>query len=273
MSDNERLPVIKEKEINQNNTPKKEIKTENKTLKSVEDKLNKFINSGNNSPKKVQKISVEDKLNKFINSGNNSPKKVPKELKKIKKDGEEYDFSCSIDEVRTNWRGVEKEDRRKCYVKVLNDRLILYKTGIMIQSDLGSRTIYFSDISSVDFDKSGVFHVTNSIKLIMRGGEFITLIHAGTMEYELINNKWNEFKENQHNTKNSSSEKSQSNADELIKYADLYEKGLITEEEFNTLKQKLIGISNESSVKYCGNCGAEVSSDFKFCTECGSPLN
>jgi len=145
MSDDERLS--EKNEILQSTSSKKVVKTENKALKFV-----------------------EDKLNNFINSGNDSPKKVPQELKKIKKDSEEYDFICSIDEVRTNWRGVEKEDRRRCYVKVLDDRLILDKTGMMIQSDLGSRTIYFSDISSVDFDKSGVFHVTNSIKLIMRGG-------------------------------------------------------------------------------------------------------
>jgi len=67
-------------------------------------------------------------------------------------------------------------------------------------------------------------------------------------------------------------ETSMSNADELLKYAELYEKGLLTEEEFNSLKQKLIGTQVRSSNKYCGNCGAEVSQDSKFCTECGTQI-
>ena len=168
---------------------------------------------------------------------------------------------------------MEKEDRRRCYVKVLEDRLILDKTGIMIRSDLGTRTIYFSDISSIDFDKSGMFHVTNSVKLIMRGGEFITLIHVGPKEYDLINNKCKLYKENQYNTKNLNSNSSQNTSDDLLKYAELYEKGLLTDDEFKSFKQKLLNDSIESSSKFCGNCGAEISEDSKFCMNCGTKIN
>ena len=250
MSEEDKSQELNEKEIIQNNNSSNKITTENKTLKSVQDKLNNFMGTSNNFPIKVQS-----------------------ESKKIKKNEQNYDFSCSIDEVRTNWRGVEKEDRRRCYVKVLEDRLILDKTGIMIRSDLGTRTIYFSDISSIDFDKSGMFHVTNSVKLIMRGGEFITLIHVGPKDYDLINNKWKLYKENQHNTKNLNSNSSQNTADDLLKYAELYEKGLLTDDEFKSFKQKLLNDSIESSSKFCGNCGAEISEDSKFCMNCGTKIN
>ena len=247
MTEDDISQELNEKEIIQNNNSSNKITTENKTLKSVQDKLNNFMGTSNNFPIKVQS-----------------------ESKKIKKNEQNYDFSCSIDEVRTNWRGVEKEDRRRCYVKVLEDRLILDKTGIMIRSDLGTRTIYFSDISSIDFDKSGMFHVTNSVKLIMRGGEFITLIHVGPKDYDLINNKWKLYKENQYNTKNLNSNSSQNTADDLLKYAELYEKGLLTDDEFKSFKQKLLNDSIESSSKFCGNCGAEISEDSKFCMNCGT---
>ena len=247
MTEDDKSQELNEKEIIQNNNSSNKITTENKTLKSVQDKLNNFMGTSNNFPIKVQS-----------------------ESKKIKKNEQNYDFSCSIDEVRTNWRGVEKEDRRRCYVKVLEDRLILDKTGIMIRSDLGTRTIYFSDISSIDFDKSGMFHVTNSVKLIMRGGEFITLIHVGPKDYDLINNKWKLYKENQHNTKNLNSNSSQNTSDDLLKYAELYEKGLLTDDEFKSFKQKLLNDSIESSSKFCGNCGAEISEDSKFCMNCGT---
>lgn len=250
MTEDDKSQELNEKEIIQNNNSSNKITTENKTLKSVQDKLNNFMGTSNNHPIKVQSKS-----------------------KKIKKNEQNYDFICSIDEVRTNWRGVEKEDRRRCYVKVLEDRLILDKTGIMIRSDLGTRTIYFSDISSIDFDKSGMFHVTNSVKLIMRGGEFITLIHVGPKDYDLINNKWKLYKENQHNTKNLNSNSSQNTADDLLKYAELYEKGLLTDDEFKSFKQKLLNDSIESSSKFCGNCGAEISEDSKFCMNCGTKIN
>ena len=250
MTEDDKSQELNEKEIIQNNNSSNKITTENKTLKSVQDKLNNFMGTSNNFPIKVQS-----------------------ESKKIKKNEQNYDFSCSIDEVRTNWRGVEKEDRRRCYVKVLEDRLILDKTGIMIRSDLGTRTIYFSDISSIDFDKSGMFHVTNSVKLIMRGGEFITLIHVGPKDFDLIYNKWKLYKENQYNTKNLNSNSSQNTADDLLKYAELYEKGLLTDDEFKSFKQKLLNDSIESSSKFCGNCGAEISEDSKFCMNCGTKIN
>ena len=38
------------------------------------------------------------------------------------------------------------------------------------------------------------------------------------------------------------SENISSNADELMKYGELYEKGLLSEEEFNAMKKKLLGL-------------------------------
>ncbi|MEE0940203.1 zinc-ribbon domain-containing protein, partial [Methanobrevibacter sp.] len=59
--------------------------------------------------------------------------------------------------------------------------------------------------------------------------------------------------------------------------------GLLSNEEFASLKQELLSENNnekapvenniEASTKYCGNCGAEVSPDNAFCTECGTQIN
>lgn len=61
----------------------------------------------------------------------------------------------------------------------------------------------------------------------------------------------------------------------LEKIMNMYKEGLLTDEEFTAMKQKFIGNSfNENSnAKFCGNCGAEVSTDSKFCTECGTQIN
>ena len=96
---------------------------------------------------------------------------------------------------------------------------------------------------------------------------------GGAKDYDLINNKWKLYKENQHNTKNLNSNSSQNTADDLLKYAELYEKGLLTDDEFKSFKQKLLNDSIESSSKFCGNCGAEISEDSKFCMNCGTKIN
>ena len=64
--------------------------------------------------------------------------------------------------------------------------------------------------------------------------------------------------------------KSEDKMDRLIKLGEMYEKGLLTDEEFATMKQNLINCKNEAT---CSNCGAEVSADSQFCSECGTKIN
>ena len=57
--------------------------------------------------------------------------------------------------------------------------------------------------------------------------------------YNLLYKAWEKFK----NEENSSINKNEiSPADELMKYAELYEKGLLSEEEFNAMKKKLLDL-------------------------------
>ena len=151
-----------------------------------------------------------------------------------------YEFQCSLDEERTNWMGEKISERRDATVRVFKDRLIIYKTGVFIKSDLGSRTIYFQDISSIDFDKAGMFHITSSIKIILRGGEFVTLLYCDEEKYAVLNGEWASYKENLMNPQPSQINPEMTNADELLKYADLYERGFLTQEEFEQKKKELL---------------------------------
>lgn len=69
----------------------------------------------------------------------------------------------------------------------------------------------------------------------------------------------------------------ESNADRLINLGEMYEKGLISDEEFATMKKDIIGnvaeINNQDSKKFCMNCGAELVENAKFCTECGNRID
>ena len=63
----------------------------------------------------------------------------------------------------------------------------------------------------------------------------------------------------------------------------MYKEGLLTDEEFALMKQKLIAgdnkdtiISPESNIKTsdnsCEKCGAKISSEDAFCSECGNKI-
>ncbi len=151
-----------------------------------------------------------------------------------------YEFQCSLDEERTNWMGERISERRDATVRVFKDRLVINKTGVFIKSDLGSRTIYFQDISSIDFDKAGMFHITSSIKIILRGGEYVTLLYCDEGKYAMLNGEWANYKENLIKPQPTQSNPEMTNADELLKYADLYERGFLTQEEFEQKKKELL---------------------------------
>lgn len=177
----------------------------------------------------------------------------------------DYDFKCRILEIRRNWRGSDKEYLNKAFVTVHEDNIELKKTGLVISSDLGTTNFYYKDISSITYDKAGLFHTTSNINVILYSGENFVLQKVEKNDYMKVYNKWKTFKNNPPKENNINSENS------LLKYAELYKEGLITKEEFIEIKQKLLGNSMESS-KYCENCGAGLETDSKFCSRCGTQI-
>ena len=69
----------------------------------------------------------------------------------------------------------------------------------------------------------------------------------------------------------------------LVQLSEMYEKGLLSDEEFELMKQELLLGNNEdtssksendieSSNKVCENCGVELSPDDSFCSKCGTKI-
>lgn len=78
------------------------------------------------------------------------------------------------------------------------------------------------------------------------------------------------------------SRNSEDKSDKLIKLGEIYDKGLLSDEEFASLKQELLAGNNEDTIPNindepldttCENCSAEVSSEDAFCNECGTKIN
>ena len=72
--------------------------------------------------------------------------------------------------------------------------------------------------------------------------------------------------------------------DKIIKLGEMYDKGLLTDDEFASMKQEIMSWGNDDSTESCEenvelledsceNCGADISPDDAFCSECGTKLN
>ena len=178
----------------------------------------------------------------------------------------DYDFKCRILEIRRNWRGADREYINSAYVTVHDDNIELRKSGLVISSDLGTTNFYYNDISSITYDKSGMFHTTSNINVFLYSGEKFVLQKISESNYKMVYDKWITFKNNPQKENNSGSE------DSLLKYAELYKDGLITEEEFLKIKQEFFGNLSGNSKDFCRNCGAKLANDSNFCSECGTKV-
>ena len=159
-------------------------------------------------------------------------------------------------------------------------------------------------ITSIDFDARGRLHASSSIIINTKGAEHIQLKFVTENDFKLMNNAFESHIEKIHRPQQTApiqqNTPTPSSADELLKYAELYEKGLLTKDEFEMKKAELLGNSevgeieteinqedsyslkqnfmeqNDTSIEnkpnFCPNCGTPIDLDSKFCSNCGNKL-
>jgi len=219
-------------------------------------------------------------------------KDLEKQKEKIRKLEEKFNvdltgkqwFRCTIEEVK--YSTFNNEPRRNvdtAYVIINNDYVEILKESVFIKSNMGSRKLFYDNITSIDFDARGRLHASSSMIINTKSAEHIQLKYVSEENYNLVHDAFeNYIKKPSETTIISQSSK----AEDLVKYAELFEKGLISEEDFNKLKTEIIhGESNhnfnedanpeykEENNNFCTNCGSKVENDAKFCQSCGNKLN
>lgn len=186
-------------------------------------------------------------------------------------------FTCTIEELKystfsnTNNRNVDT-----AYVIVEDTYLDIFKESVFLKSNMGHRRIYYENISSIDYDARGKFHLSNSLIFNLKSAEHIQLKNIHDNDVIYVTETYDMFLARANNpvveTVNSGR-----GVDDLMKYAELLEKGLITREEFDLKKNELMGSGDvghvvEEVAKFCTACGSPLEAGANFCSNCGKRI-
>lgn len=157
--------------------------------------------------------------------------------------------------------------------------LIFMDNGVNVKST--GNVVLYDDVKRVVLGNKGFVHTVVTIITHNGDGLICKVVNTEVPAFKsIIEDHINSVADI---PTNNNINKLNDNADVLLKYADLYERGLITREEFNLKKEQLLYSENkentlsadsqqENHIIYCRNCGSSVDKNSNFCTECGSPL-
>ena len=250
----------------------------NSVWSNIHKQINKELREGTveleDIPERIDQILIENGNPKKIQEKN---EKINNEL--IKLGVENCDFSCTLHEQRMSTFGNKKEDVVNGYCYVNEDRIIIKKRSVFRKSDMGDKVIPYAKINAIDYDKAAGFHVTSSIVISVSGFNPVVMKNTTEENFRLLHDAWINFNSKSDAPTPTIIETNKpSDADELLKYAELFEKGLLTKEEFDMKKAELMGTSNTESQnnnapKFCSNCGNPIDSESKFCSNCGNSIN
>lgn len=188
-------------------------------------KYNKKVNKSEKAKYKLEEIKY---------------KNLEKEQKLTHKYGVDFSqykwFECTIEEIKPGTitnnpnRSVET-----AYIIVEKEYLEIFKEGVFLKANLGSRKIFYNNVASIDYDGRGKLGLSNSLTINLKSNDHIILKHLFVKEHiNWLTEAYNSFMSSDNSLSVNSA------ADELLKYGELFEKGLLTKEEFEAKKKELL---------------------------------
>lgn len=187
------------------------------------------------------------------------------------------------------------------HLLIFNEGVQIYCTGLLV---------YYNEIRSIEVTNKGwldtefILHTFKGpFKFKLFGVTFkaLRLIISELKEKYLEQLEQEKINQQQKDLKEKSDEK----IDKLLQLGEMHEKGLLSDEEFNSMKQDLLDGNEDTmnqnytitntheningnilchndtlindkeysdNTKFCIYCGAEIFKDSNFCTECGKPV-
>ena len=167
-----------------------------------------------------------------------------------------YSFNCIIKKggfknIHNGFsRAMQKEDKIYTgFVFLFDEYLIIlmeYK-GIFDTRDMGVRTLYFKDLLDIEFLNVSKIEMTGSDELYVelfihfKSLEKLNLAGVSKKDADELKSRFDKYlQENPPEDSTTSNNNTSTNADELLKYAELYKQGILTEEEFEAKKKELL---------------------------------
>lgn len=199
----------------------------------------------------VSRETRQDLSDKFQNkiSYNVEKGKIRERRKAEKKGFGDYDFSAFL-RVKDkglmssfSWHG---NYGTKCYVKLEDDRLIIKKQSGVLNKYTGDRVLFYRDIIMIEYNSNVNMGITKAIKIVLSGSETLYFVSTGPSEllepwYKEINELWNKNKQSSNApTQQSINLNQKTSAEELKEWFELYQMGVISQEDFELKKQELM---------------------------------
>lgn len=220
-------------------TIKKEIENDGLTTNQIEGRVHELLKEKYGEP-----IGEGEAL-ELLNQAKKQPQ-IEKEKQLEQKFGVQFHdriwFKCTVEEMRhSSFSNANQRDVVDGYVFVEDTYLEIIKESIFLKSKMGARKIFFDNIASIDYDARGRLHVGSNLEIYLKSSDRVQLKYVDKEMAELVTSRYNAYMDNKssNNSGDGISEGS-SNIDELMKYADLYERGLLTQEEFEQKKKELL---------------------------------
>ena len=181
--------------------------------------------------------------------------------------------------VRDNGKAKFKSTR----FEIHDDKILIERNKQIIQ--LSQIKEIFEDESSLYYEVIIILTNDNGIPIRGRNNS-----QRGQIELKAFVNVLNKLiKDNESNSVNvesnvNSKGNPEDKIDKLIKLGEMHSRGLLSDEEFASLKQELLAGNDEDtsgqseedvvelSENVCENCGTEVAEDSVFCAECGTKI-
>ena len=171
-------------------------------------------------------------------------------------------ISTTLGEGRTEWKP---------------SKVLFEEDGLRIVET--EQFIYYKQVDHVNYsqnpDKKGFLDIKrNAVTFVMKNGDqFIMRVTADELESikQTIDS----------NVKETDDVGRSDDDDILIKYFDMFEKGLITREEFDLKKAELYNKTEDNTLLkqehvhplYCSSCGNKLDENANFCPYCGNKIN
>lgn len=207
----------------------------------IEDVNDKFCSNCGWEISGRKAIYAKKKKESELTSNGESKQFSDKDKKLLEKYGltdSNHFFECTIEEMRyTTFSNTNQRNVQHGFVGVYDDKLVIAKQGVFIKSDLGSRVLFFKNVAAIDYDERGVFGLSRNLIINMKSNEHVQFKNITNNDSLIVIETFNKFME----VDNQPQVVKETNAlDELLKAKELLDAGLLTDEEFAKLKEKVL---------------------------------